>query len=194
MVNPERELIGHRRDGGGGRVGAVPKRPLRIIGQRVTSQHGTNLRVDGDQQRVAREGGGIQALAFLHGRNRKHLRGSQHLAEPLVLPEEISPLAARVEAGYDEGPTDREAKFIASEVWNAAGAHGAALVKEVAGVERRVAQELEDRAVHIVSTRPGNDLGKTRGTMADFRWHDAGIGADLLNGVNVEIGESRPTQ
>src|SRR5205807_4505991 len=28
MVDPERELIGHRRDGRGRRVGAVPKRPL----------------------------------------------------------------------------------------------------------------------------------------------------------------------
>src|SRR6516225_11287867 len=180
MVDPERKLIGHRRDGGRGGVGAVPKRALRIIGQWITSQHGADLRVYGHQQGIVREGGGIYTQAFLQGWNRKYLRRPQYLAESLVLAEEISPLATVVKARDDERASQREAKFVARKVRDPAGTNWAAYVKEVARVERGVAQELEEGAVEIVGSRAGDYVSKARSAMADFRWHNAGAGADFL--------------
>jgi hypothetical protein len=67
-------------------------------------------------------------------------------------------------------------------------------VEEIAGIERGVAHELENDAVYLIRAGFRDDVGKARGAPAELGRHNAGIGANFLDGIDIEIGERRPAQ
>lgn len=89
--------------------------------------------------------------------------------------------------------TNREPKLVARERWNTPWTGEAAAVKEVACIQRGIAEEFERRTVKPGSAGLSDDLRKARGAVADLGGHDAGTGTDFLNSVHVEVGERRST-
>ena len=134
-------------------------------------------------------GGGIQAGAFGGSGNGDHLGVAEHLAEALIFREIERAIAAVVQAWNHHGAAVGEAEFIADERRDAFRLRNGAPVEEVARIERRVAQEFEDRAVQVVGSGAGDDVGETGRAAPDFGGHPAGAGADLFHGIDIEVGE-----
>ena len=91
----------------------------------------------------------------------------------------------------DDGAAVGEAELVAAEGRDAAGIGDGGVVEIIARVEGGVAQELEDRAVKAAAAGAGNDVGEAGCAAADLGGHPAGDGLDLLDGVDVEVGEGR---
>src|SRR5271165_2587247 len=86
----------------------------RIVRQWVSIQYRFDCRIHRNDERVARETGDVDPLAFRQGGHRQHLRGSKNLPESLVLAEEICAIASVVARKHD-WTTDRPAELIAIE-------------------------------------------------------------------------------
>ena len=91
------------------------------MGYGIGRQNRRHLRIYRHVERVAGKRRGVQPLALCLGGHGKHLRGPQHLAETLVLPEEKRAIAALVNSRQRDRPAQGEAEFIAPEGRNAAG-------------------------------------------------------------------------
>ena len=133
-------------------------------------------------------------MAFGGSGNGKDLGGAEDLTKALILKEEKSFVVAVVELGQHKRAADGAAKFIAGKRRNAAGVHTVAVVKEIASVERGIADEFEQAAVIVIGSGLGDDVGETGGAFADFGRHDAGTGLHFLDGVHIEVGESGATK
>ena len=118
---------------------------------------------------------------------------AEHLAESLILGEEEGAVAAVVEMRDLDGAAEGDAKLVADEGRDAARAGRRGVVEEVARVERGIAQKLERGAVHRVGARLGEDVGEAGRATPDFGGHPPRAGADLLDRIHVEVGESRST-
>ena len=124
--------------------------------------------------------------------HRHHLRGSQHLAEALVLREVEGALAAVVSVGYEDRAAVGESELVAAEGRNPARIGRGGVVKVVAGVKGGVADKLEDRSVEAAGAGAGVDIGKSRSSAADLGRHPAGAGIDAFDRVHVEVGKGGP--
>ena len=91
--------------------------------------------------------------------------------------------------GKTTGPPLVKPNSLRTNGRNAARLGDGAAVEEVARVEGGVADELEDAAVQVVGAGLGDDVGEARRAVADFGGHHAGTGFDLLNRIDVEVGE-----
>ena len=98
MIDANGELIGYGGNFGRSRIRSRAIRSLGIIRQRVTGKDRGDLRIDGNHQRVAGKSSCIQPLALAGSRHGKHLRGSEHLPEALILAEIVGLSAPIVEA------------------------------------------------------------------------------------------------
>ena len=101
------------------------------------------------------------------------MRRSKNLSESLVFAEEISAIASVVARKYDRSP-DRPTEFIAVE-WRYATAAQFDVIEIIAGIERRIAKELERAAVNRICPRACHNIGVAGSSMADLRKHHAGI-------------------
>ena len=189
MVEAEGELVGGGGDLGGGGVGVETVGALRIVGERVAGEGFGDAGVYGDDERVAGEGGGVDAGTLFGGGDGEDLGGAEDLAEGLELDEVEGAVATVVEVRDGDGAAVGEAELVAAEGRDAAGADGGGVVEVVAGVEGGVAEELEEGAVDAVGAGAGGDVGIAGGAAADLGGHPAGEGVDGLDGVDVEVGE-----
>src|SRR5208337_3041496 len=178
----------------GGGVGPPSKGPLRIVGQWIARQNGRDLRIYRYEERVTGERRRVLSLPLSLGRHREHLRGPQHLAETLILPEEKGAIPALVNSRQRDRPTQREAEFIAPEGGDAAGVGQGALIEEIARIEGRVAHEFKNRAVKQIRPCLGYDVGEAGSTVANFRRHHPRKRLDFLHRVHVEVGKGGATQ
>ena len=64
MVDANRKLVGLGLDLGGCRISSCSVGPLRVVGQRISDEDLRDLRVNGDQECVAWESGGIEPLTL----------------------------------------------------------------------------------------------------------------------------------
>ena len=85
----------------------APKGAGGVVGQRIARQDRGDAGIDRHGERVDGAvgiGDGIDAGALGRGGHGHHLRGSEHLAEALVLDEVEGALAAVVDVGKKTGP------------------------------------------------------------------------------------------
>ena len=132
-------------------------RRVRAGRQRYDGEIGEHRRVD---RRASRqEGPGARG----HARDGLNVGDSQALAEPLVCAEDEQPV-------LDDGAAEGEAELVALE---GGFRRPRGVLEEVGGVERAVAQELEDSSVKLVRPRTRGDV------------EDAARGATVLRAVGV---------
>ena len=131
-------------------------------------------------------------------RHRRRRRQRLGLAQPFPVEQEEQPVAAVQQLGNDDGAADRRAVLVALERRD----RPIVAIEVVLRVERRMARELEDRAVQLVGARlrRGVDL---RDRPAVLRVEQAGEDVELLQrvhrrqqhvGVEVQVGVLDPVQ
>ena len=148
-----------------------------VVGQGIAREDRGNRGIDGTLS-VSTElvGIGDEVLAGAlswrgHG---EHLRGSEDLAESLILAEVEGRFAAIVEVGQKDGAAVGESEFVAAEGRDAARLGDGGVVEVIARIEGGVAQELEERAVKSAAAGAGDDVGESGCAAADLGGHPAG--------------------
>jgi hypothetical protein len=131
-----------------------------IVGQRIAGEDASDCGIGSDDEDVAGEGAGVEAIAFELSGDRQDLGGAEHLAKALVLAEVKGLAAAVVDVRDDDRAAVGEAEFVAAKWRDSSGIGDGGVVEVVAGVERGVPQELEDRAVKAAAAGAGDDVGE----------------------------------
>ena len=119
------------------------------------------------------------------------MRGSEHLAEALVLTKVVGPVPAVVDSGKDQWAAVGKSEFVAHKGRYSLRVCDIPPVKEVAGIKCRVAHKFKYRSMNLVGAGFGDDVGEPGGAVADLCRHHAGTRLDLLNRVHIEVRESR---
>src|SRR6185437_2089624 len=192
LVEADGKLVGIRVDIGGRGIGARSISAGGIVGQRIAGEHGGDLRVDGDLERVGGSvgiGKGVLTGALGHGWDGENLRCSENLAKALILAEVEGAAATVIDAGQQDGTAVGESKLVSAKVRNAARLGVGGVIEIVSRVEGGVAQELKEGTVEAAFAGSRDDVGESGGAASDFSRHPSGTGLDLLNGIDVEIGE-----
>ncbi len=128
-------------------IGSGSIRARRIIRLRIPRQHGGDLRVHRDGQRVGRAVGvchHVLACALGRGGHRQHLRCTEDLTESLVLAEVKRLSAAIIYMWQQNGPAVGEPKLVPLEGGNPSRLDDGRIVEVVSGIEGGVPQELKD--------------------------------------------------
>ncbi len=163
----------------------------RIVRQRVSIEYRFDRRIHRNDERIPRETGRVDPLAFRRRGHRQHLRGSKNLPEPLVFAEEVGAILSVV-ARQHHRTSDRPAELIAIERRYAATVQFN-VVEIIARVERSVAEELEQAAMDGIRSRLRDHVSETRGPVTDLGQHHAGTGLHFLDGIDIEGGEGSAT-
>src|SRR5208282_4355742 len=98
-------------------------------------------------------------------------------------------LSAVIHPGNVNWAAIGESEFVAPERRNPPRIRRRRVIEVVACVERRVAHELEDRAVKATRSRACDDVGESGSSASYFGGHPAGNRLDLFHRVHVEVRE-----
>src|ERR1700722_9531288 len=160
MIQAQGKLIAVRNHARGCGKGPRAIWTFRIVGQWIAGQDAGDLRIHGDYESVTRKSGSVQTAPLIGGGYRDNLRAAQDLTEALVFRKVVSLAAAVVQTGHNHRASVGEPEFIALERRDAPGIGYGAAIEKIACIERGVAQEFKDRAMHLIAAGFGDDVGK----------------------------------
>src|SRR6185437_6131368 len=158
LVEADGKLVGIRVDIGGRGIGARSISAGGIVGQRIAREHGGDLRVDGDLQRVGGSvgiGNGVLTGALGHGWDGDDLGCSEDLAKALILAEVEGAATTVIDMREDDRAAVGESKLVSAKRRNAARLGDGRVVEIVARVEGGVAKELKEGTVEAALAGSG---------------------------------------